>query len=464
MSVKGPMPCHPAYEAVSKAWQLCRDLYSGSDAVKAGTYLPQPAGMDANDFKFYRERALYYNAFKRTVQALGGTVFMSKPDVQAKPIPDDQLADLTMRDESMESVSRWLVTQLLETGRAGILLDMPDKGGRPYWVPRVSERIVNWRTARVGEDPSQLVMVMIREDESTGGDEYELTHKTQPQYRQLALVPTQAGPQYQVRVWTQNKERNEFSPGVWIVPTRRSQTLDFIPFTFANSNGITTDVERPPLEDLAHVAVSHYRNSADHEHGLFYTAIPTPWAAGVQADQKLRIGPSVCWNLDKDGKAGMLEFSGAGLAAIRDAMASKERLMATLGARLLEDPTNQAAETATAVRLRHSGEGAALSVIAASASAALTRVARWHAWLLGVAPKIPTDVTVELSGEFVQIRATPEEIRTALLSVQAGEMAFETWYSLLTRGGWARKGVSAEDEQAAIAREGRPPEPDGGTA
>ena len=39
--------------------------------------------------------------------------------------------------------------------------------------------------------------------------------------------------------------------------------------------------------------------------------------------QKLRIGPSVCWVLEKDGKAGMVEFSGAGMGAIRETMARR---------------------------------------------------------------------------------------------------------------------------------------------
>ena len=40
---------------------------------------------------------------------------------------------------------------------------------------------------------------------------------------------------------------------------------------------------------------------------------------------KLRIGPSTCWQLEKDGRAGLLEFSGAGLGAIRAAMEAKEK-------------------------------------------------------------------------------------------------------------------------------------------
>ena len=65
----------------------------------------------------------------------------------------------------------------------------------------------------------------------------------------------------------------------------------------------------------------------------------------------------------------MLEFRGQGLAAIEKDLDKMERLMAVLGARLLEEqPRTQ--ETLGAVTLRHSGEYATLRTITRSVEAA----------------------------------------------------------------------------------------------
>jgi hypothetical protein len=60
------------------------------------------------------------------------------------------------------------------------------------------------------------------------------------------------------------------------------------------------------------------------------------------------------------------------------------------------------------------------------------------------------EVEVELNKEYLNIRATPQEIQVALTALQAGEISFETWYNLLQTGGWAREGVDAETERETI--------------
>src|SRR5206468_661127 len=135
----------------------------------------------------------------------------------------------------------------------------------------------------------------------------------------------------------------------------------FIPFTFVGATSLSPNVDKPPLLDLVEVNLSHYRSSADLEHGRHYTALPTPWVSGMRPDSNLRIGAGVAWVLeDPTAKAGMLEFTGQGLQALEKALESKEKQMAVLGARLLEmQPRLQ--ETAEAVRLRHNGDAATLS-------------------------------------------------------------------------------------------------------
>jgi hypothetical protein len=463
---------HPEYASMAAFWSRCRDLIEGSDTVKRGSaydplgrsysYLPTPPGMSAQDFEFYKARAQFFNAMARTVTALSGAVFTKPPTVECPDETKVQLEDLTSQDEPLDVVAQKIVTEVISVGRVGVFLEMPEKapaGTPPYWAMRLAQNITNWRTARVGDDPAKLVLVVIAE-EAEAPDEFG--HDCVTQYRQLALVDGK----YQVRVWTRKDtgtKTAEYEPGEWIVPMRRGVALDFIPFTFVGIDGVSPCVSKPPLLDLANVNVGHFRNSADHEQGLFNTAIPTYFAAGMTANSTpLKVGGSAAWMLPQGATAGVLEFSGAGMKAILDAMTAKEKQMASLGARLLEDPSANAAETATAVRMRHSGEGAALRTIAGAGSTALTTLLRWHAWWAGTGG-IDQSIKVALAQEFSNIRATPEEVKALVLQVQAGLIGYETFYANLQKGGWTREGVSAAEELKAIEAEEpmrpEPPEP-----
>jgi hypothetical protein len=150
----------------------------------------------------------------------------------------------------------------------------------------------------------------------------------------------------------------------------------------------------------------------------------------------------------------MLEFSGAGLAAIREAMAAKEKQMAALGARLLE-PGEIAQETATAVRIRHGGDAAALDTITAAVQQATTRMLRWHGWWTGAkGTPIPETVRVTLPSDFFSARLTPQDVQQALAMLLAEKISYKTFYSILSSGQWAREGVTVEQEQRDIIAEG----------
>lgn len=395
------------------------------------------------------------------------------PAVSAPDSLRPDLADLTLRDEGVEDVTLRLVQEVLTVGRAGVLVDMPESGSgrpRPYWALFEAEDVVNWRTDRVGNDPSQLVQVVIREYGPVADDD-PFSHKVEERYRELALALVDGV--YRVRTWVRsdpklvvNTEATPWRPNEWITPTRRGEPLRFIPFCFVSPVGIATDVARPPLEDLAEVIVGHYRNSADLEWGLFHTALPTPWisGAGTSDQQTLRLGSSVAWKLGENARAGMLEFRGDGLKAIADAMSAKEKQMAVLGARLLlEEPSARVAETATSAMLRHGAEAASLRTVASAVSAALTRCLRWHAWWVGTERDLPLDVRADLSRDFLNVKASPDEVRALLMLAQAGKVSYETFFHLLAQGGWARPGVSAEAELQAIRSE-EPPLDDSGPA
>lgn len=452
-------------EDIRPKWARLRNCFDGRDAVlKAGAlYVPDlPAG-DTNSNTDYRKRGNFYNAVSTTVKGMAGAIFQKAPEVEFPEAIKDFLDDITLTNVPFESFATDAGREIVLMGRFGVLVDMPQvlpgatvTPGRPYLIGYRAENIINWRTARHGGD-EVLTMVILHETEEVPDDKDRFIAKIVPQYRVVELVPTAADAYQCVQSVYRLKEENtnEYQQvGDTITMMRRGVPLDFVPFYFMGAIHPTPDLESPPLIDLADVNLGHWRNSVDHEYGLHLVALPTPWVSGARSggDQQvaMKIGPSVVWDLELQGSAGMLEFTGSGLASLVTAMDEKKKQMATLGARLLENAP-QGTETATAVRMRHSGEHASIRTMAGSIELGFTLILQTVAWWVGVEDK-PVDVeaNVELNKEYLDIRATPQEIQVALTALQAGEISFETWWELLTTGGWGREGIDAAAERLAI--------------
>jgi len=455
------------YENMLPRWQRCRDTFEGSDAVKGrGTrYLPalESHATDASGYAAYVMRALFFNAMGRTVQGLAGGIFQKPPSINAPSSILDHTADITLGNRSLDMFALGATEEVLVTGRHGVLVELPGEesaAARPYWVEYRAEDIISSRTERRGGD-EVLTLVVLKETVHEPDAEDPFVLKEITQYRVLGLgAVIDGGPDvYAQSVW---RKRTDITGDEWIVtetiiPTRRGEPLTFVPFVFLGSKSVSAKIEKPPLVDLADVNLSHYRGSADHKHGLHQVALPTPWVAGMKGGddgEPLPLGSGVVWELDENGKAGMLEFTGAGLDAIRQDMQDMQAMMATLGAKLLEEQP-RVAETATAVGMRQSGEQATLRTIAQSVEQGLSMALQFHAWWVGT-EATPADVeaSVELNKDFLSVKASPEEVKALLLAWQSDAISFETLYFGLQGGEWARPGVSAEDELAAIRRGG----------
>ena len=453
------------YDEAASTWAQMRDCYRGRAAIISGgeTYTPTlPAASPAAQAA-YVNRGSYYNSLRRTVTGLVGGVFQRAPrfDVPARARP--WLDDVTLTNIPMSAFALDATAEVLLMARFGVLVEMasstPNDETRPYLVSFTAENIINWRTRSIGGD-DVLTLVVLRETPTVIDPADPFAVQSIEQYRVLSLDDEM---RYSQQLWRRPNQSGDFAPyGDAVIPLRRGEPLNFLPFTFLAPSYSTPDISSPPLLDLADLALSMWRNSVDLEAGLHLTALPTPWASGLRAsdDSVLEIGPSTVWLLDKDGAAGFLEFSGAGMKALEVALDQKQRQQATLGAQLLEEKPTLAAETATAVLARSAGEHATLRTVAEAMQQSLRRILQTMIWWDGVDAR-PLDVPVEvaLNTDFLQIKAPPQEIQTALMTLQAGEISYATFWNLLTEGGWARNNVSAEEERLEISREPAPRPP-----
>lgn len=441
---------HPQYEATVNQWQRCRDAADGSDAVKArGTeYLPRLSDQSDQEYEAYKMRAMWYGATARTIQGLMGAVFRKAPQVTVPSGIEPHLKDVTLTGVPFEAFAKTTVAEILKTGRYGVLVDMGTDDAvdkRPYWVAYTAGQIINWRTIQRDGD-TVLTQVVLEESAPVPGDD-AFEHKTVPQYRVLKLVEGK----YLVELWRQKDGKpDEWEVQQTLTPQFRGQPLDYIPFCFIGPTHLTTDVDKPPLLDLVDVNLSHYRSSADLEHGRHFCGLPTPWVAGFPENTKLKIGSSVAWvSNDVQAKAGMLEFTGQGLGALVTACEHKERIMAVLGARMLEEQ-KKAIEAADTHRLRGAGEQSVLQSIAGTVEAALKKVLEWHVTWAG---QSADGVELELNKDFAETRMQPTELAELVKTWQGGAISHETLYWNLQRGDLTRPDVTFEDEKKLIDEE-----------
>lgn len=448
---------HPQVTAHQSKWERCRDAVGGSDAVKGrkDAYLPRLSGQTDDEYNAYVMRALWYGASARTVQGLTGAVMRKDPAIEAPDVLNDMLRDVTQTGIPIEAFMKTTLDEVLEIGRYGVLVDLPEEAApvyQPYWVPYRADQIVNW-TVRVLKGLPVLTRVVLSETELVPSADDPSKPDHIEQHRELMLMVGPEGTrEYQVQLWRKEKDQWVRFEGVK-TPTFRTLPLDYIPFCFFGPTSITPDVEKPPILDLVDVNLSHYRSSADLEHGRHFCGLPTPWVAGFPKDTQLRIGSSVAWvSDDPNASAGMLEFTGQGLQALEKALESKERLMAVLGARLLEEQ-KKAVEAADTIGMRTAGEYSVLRSTATTVSQGFSKLLQWTARWMGVSPEVAKKSTAKLNTDFLDAVLSATEAVQLMQLWQGGAISQETLYFNLQRGELTRPGVTYEKEKAQIEME-----------
>jgi hypothetical protein len=481
---------HADYDAALPAWVRARDVFAGEDAVKAAAekYLPRLDLQDDNDYLAYKTRASFFNASARTADGFVGLIFRRDPNFK---LPDGNngvaaaltefVEDADMLGTSLSAFSKKLVSEIINVGRAGTLIDWNgEPEPRAYAVAYTAENIINWRTSRVNGRNVLTLLVLKETCQTDDTDPFE--PEEIEQLRVLKLVPGVSGgaPEtaggapalpwsYQVEIWQYLSEnQNATSPRnrgkkKWKLtdtrtPRRHGQPLPLIPFVFHGPRHSLPDVDKIPLADIIAINLDHYRLNADYKHGLHFTALPTAYLCGFPKETEFRIGSDVAWVADAaDAKAGFLEFTGQGLTTFERAMDRDEQLMAVLGTRMLES-TKRVGETAAAIALRQSGENSILNTVSLSVSASLTQVLRWVYWWNStelIPDAIGPDlVLASLNTDFSITGMSFQEITALVAAWQAGAISQATMLDLFRAGEVIAPGRTNEDEIKLLKTEG----------
>lgn len=425
----------PEYEAAQARWRLVRDVCKGSEAVKAAKeqYLPKPNPQDksaenAERFKSYLQRAVFYNATGRTRDGLVGAVFRVVPTLTAPAMLAYMAEDCDGAGVSVYQQSQMVMADVLETGRAFFMVDFPSveeegrtdssvaqlqQGGAQAIIKAYpGEAVINWRTTRVGAK-HKLSLVVLRETHEIEG-EFEV--ETQPQYRVLRLI----GGIYTVEVWRQREGGGAFEVAESFIPRRgNGANWNEIPGGFIGSQNNDTSIDESPLYDLAEINIGHYRNSADYEDAAYLCGQPQVFMAGLDdhwvkmlKEEGIYFGSRAILPLPVNGSAGILQAQPNTM--VKEAMDTKERQMVALGARLIE--AGSATKTATQAEADNAAEHSVLSLVASNVSEAYTKALQFAAEFMGAAG----ECVYALNQDFIEARLDPQTLAELVKSWQAG--------------------------------------------
>lgn len=445
---------HPDYDAMLSKWERVRDALDGDRVKDAGDkYLPRLSGMTRDDYAAYKKRGLYYGATARTLQGVSGLVFRrdTMAQIPASTVAEELVQDVSIRGVSYDRFAQMIFDEAFSLGRVGIYVSMPatNRAGQRAYVTRYrAENIVNWSEEEIdGRMVTTRVVLKERRMLPDLTDPYKV--KACDQYRDVYLEDGAL----RVVVWRKSADIGVRAPNAmtWIPveeyePRFRGARLTYVPFWMVNARSIGPQPEDPPLLPLADANLDHYRLMTDYRHGLHYTALPTPYVFGGSNEDELRIGSGTAWTGgNSDVKVGMLEFTGAGLGALSEAISDSVSYMASLGARLIE-AEKQAAETAETHRLRQGRDQATVAGCVQNVNAALSDAVTLMLNLSGV----PGEAVIEANTDIVDAKLAPDELRVLVEAYQTGAMSFKTFYHNLQRGEMTRAGVDVEEEREEI--------------
>ena len=461
---------HPMLLMVEDQIRRSRDCHNGTDAIKRTApiysnvlskadeeYLPKLNGQDKKQYESYKKRAVFYGTMARTVTALVGAIDRKPPEVDSAEALEDFLGDVTGTGVSLNEFLKELEEEVMISGRVVVCVDRKNSSdNRPYLVWYKSEDCINWFSENYTDFDQRLSGMIFRESYYARDDDNKYKQIQLDQYREFEMVEGVVT----VNIWRPTDpdkksinslhadlttSKQDYKIVETYTLTNRGKALGFIPCVPIVADGTPFEVPKPPLLDLVDVNIAHYRNSADYEHGMHWTALPTPVISGLNGkENQISIGSGSAIILpDPSSRASFLEFSGVGLGVIKDAMEHKEGMMSSLGARMLASSRDQST-SAEVTRINYSGETASLCNIARSMSRGMSRMLRMVA--LWENYKAAANIEVRLNEDYIDSKLAGADIAPLMQAYQGGVLSLESLVWNLHQGERLPLGRTVEDE------------------
>lgn len=442
-------------------WMLIADCIEGEEAVKekGEKYLPKPVCSEDDalvnkNYKAYKGRAVFYNATGRTHKGLVGQIFSKPSNVKLPSVLEPLISNVDGGGMNLDQQARKTVSVCLSKGRAGLLSDYPTldpeqtytrdqmKDLKPRIIYYSPENIINWRESQInGEIVPSLIVLTEKYTESDDGFQQEISD----QWRVLRIDEESKVVVDVYRKSTENTGEFVLYSSNYL-SNHKQKYFTRIPFTFIGSENNDSEVDEPPLKDIAQLNIAHYRNSADYEESSYLCGQPTPVFSGMTKDWhekymkgKVILGSKSAVSLPEGASAEMLQADPNNLPG--EAMKKKEDQMKSLGAKLIEPKTGQ--RTATETLVEAESEASTLTVISQNVSTAYKKALFYCSWFVGEVNE--DDITFELNDDFAANKMTEGERKQLVAEWQGGAISFEEMRAVLLKSGIA---ITKDHEEA----------------
>jgi len=444
----------PEVVAAGPRWKVVRDCLTGNDAVKrAGRlYLPMPNPTDTSKencgrYDNYKERAVFYNVTRRTVDGWNGQVFSREPISRFPDQMDDVWYDVDGAGTSIDQQAKLALGSVMGYGRGGLLVDYPHTEG-PLTIKEIRdgfirptihfyspESIINWQMRKIGATYVPSLIVLKETTSGVASDGFSIVSNNQ--CRVLRLT---ADERYQIETWVKAEKDDIWqlqSRYYMIDPNGRPvNRILFFPLGIGQNN---FNIDLSPTYDLAMLNIAHYRNSADYEDSCFMVGQPTPVVAGVTQEWveevfkgTIELGSRAVIPLPVGGNAMLLQVNPNSMTM--EAMRHKEAQMVALGARIIKD--DSVSKTLGESQMDEAGDASILATAAKNVSTAYSKALQICGYLMGIGGK-REDFQYQLNTDFPAARLTPNERAQLILEWQAEAISQSEMRAGLRRGGVA---------------------------
>lgn len=452
---------HSEYQAHVADWDMVDTLCEGDSAVKkAGIkLLPDPIVKSDESkleltaiYEKYKQRAMFFNVVGRTNTSLTGAVFRKSPTLEVPQTIKYVSEDVDGAGVSVFQQSQNVVSDVLKTGRHGLLVDYPNtepasvddvRAGRvrANIVRYKAQQIINWRYQSVG-GKSVLVLVVLSETHSEQDDYAE---KCEPQLRALRLI----NGMYVQEIHRKNKQGEWELVEVYSPRMSNGSAWPVIPFQFVGAVNNDANVDGAPLFDIGVTNRKHYQLSADWYNALYFAGQPQPWISGLNIEWRdallkegIVVGSRSPIPLPEGGAFGYATVPAD--TAIQTQLDKLENQMVALGARLVMpgEATKTATQSAGEQEVAHS----VVSLVASNVSEAYEQCLRWMLGFVGG----DGECVYELSGDISVTQWDAQIVAAVVAATQGGYLTRPDAIRFFQRIGLADAEKSIEEIEGEL--------------
>lgn len=454
---------HPSFIGRRSDWTLCRDAYEGERQVKGRgqEYLPPTdgmirQGMQANQkglqrYESYKKRAYFPDIVELAVNAMVGLMHIKAPSFSLPSSMEPLLKEATAEHEPLSTLLRRINMEQILVGRYGLLPDLSSvpttAAVLPFIASYQTEKILNWDDGRTEGGAQNLLMVSLDESEFERLPSLEWDFVTK--HRLLWLGPLFEGESADLKMYRSGLVRGDaFSPAPndMIAPSFAGTTLDYIPFQFIGCKDLVPDPDKPPVLNLANLAMAIYRGEADYRTALHMVGQDTLVIAGLSSDEDgdgdFKTGPGASILLPMGATAQYVGTNSQGIPHMRTQLDGDYDRAGQAGASML-NATGGDQQSGEALRIRVAAKTATLTNVAITGAAGLERVLKNIAKWIGANPD---EVSVKPNLDFANVPLSATELVQLMAAKSSGApIALRTIHGIMQN-----KGITEFDFEAEI--------------